>query len=213
MNAGNSDNGLGFYVPSQFSKNDTVPGFDRTHVFQTAWTYELPMGKGKKFAQGGGASAILGGWQLNWSIGAFSGTPFSVTADGSSLNAPQNTQVADQVNATVERRGGVGPGAHFYDPTAFAAVREVRFGNTGLNILRGPKQFNLNGGLFRQFSVTERINLQFRAEGLNMTNTPFLNNPAANVSSPASFMVISSTSTTNGNPPQRQFRFGLRLSF
>jgi hypothetical protein len=55
--------------------------------------------------------------------------------------------------------------------------------------------------------------LQFRAEGLNMTNTPFLNNPAANVSSPASFMVISSTSTTNGNPPQRQFRFGLRLSF
>jgi hypothetical protein len=213
INAGNSDNGLRFYVPDQFSKNRSVADFDRTHIFQTAWTYELPFGKNKQFAQNGFGAALLGGWQINSTVSLYTGTPFTVVADGTSLNAPQNQQVADQIKETVERRGGVGPGNPFYDTTAFAPVTGARFGNTGLNILRGPTQFNMNAGLFRQFAFTERFNLQFRAEGLNFTNTPILANPATNVSTPGNFLQITGTNNTAGNPPQRQFRFGLRLAF
>jgi hypothetical protein len=212
FNQGNSDNGLRFYVPSQFSKNRAVTDFDRGHVLQTAWTYELPFGQGKKMLTEGVGAKIVGGWQINSAIALFSGTPFTVTAADASLNAPQNTQVADQVNETVTKMGGVGPGARFYDPTAFRPVTEVRFGNTSPNLLRGPRAFNLNTSLFRQFNMTERVNLQFRAEALNLTNTPFLNNPAANVSN-ADFMQITGTSTVSGTPPQRQFRFGLRVGF
>lgn len=208
INAGNSDNGLNFYVPSQFSKNRSLTNFDRTHTFQTAAVYELPFGKGKKMLTSGAAGKIVGGWQINSNLSIYSGTPFTVGTDGGSLNAPQNTQVADQVNATVNKLNGVGLGQPYYDPTAFRAVTEQRFGNTGLNILRGPRIFNLNTGLFRDFRITERFGLQFRAEGLNVTNTPALNNPNATVTSPANFMSITSAQQT-----QRTFRFGLRLAF
>lgn len=208
INAGNSDNGLRFYVPSQFSKNKSVSDFDRTHSFVTAATYELPFGRGKRLASSGPASVLASGWSINPNISLYSGLPFIVTSDGASLNAPGNTQVADQINPNVEMMGGVGLGAPFYDPTAFAAVREVRFGNMGLNALRGPRLFNMNVGLFRSFTVTERMNVQFRAEALNATNTPSLNNPNASVTTPANFMRI-----TGAGQTQRTLRFGLRLAF
>ncbi len=84
----------------------------------------------------------------------------------------------------------------------------ARFGNMGLYNLRGPGFFNMNSGLFRSFNVAERFSLQFRAEGLNVTNTPQLQNPNVTVTSPANFMRI-----TAANQTQRTFRFGLRLGF
>ena len=211
-NGGNSDNGLSFYVPSQFSKNRSVAGFDRTLAWTSAANWELPFGKAKKLATGGVAAAIVGGWQINPTVSLYTGTPFTVTADGSSLNAPQNTQVADQVNSNVQQFGGVGLGAPFYDPSAFAPVRDVRFGNTGQNILRGPRLFDMNMGLFRRFNLTERATLQFRAEALNLTNTPALNNPNSSVSTPSNFMMITSTISTVTSA-QRTIRFGLRMGF
>ncbi len=210
INAGNSDNGLRFYVPSQFSKNNAVTDFDRRHSFSFASTIELPFGKGKHWAQSGIASHILGGWQLNPTLQIYSGLPFIVTADGTTLNAPANTQVADRVG-DVRTPGGVGLGAPFIDPSAFKAISETRFGNMGLNEVRGPRLGVSNLGIFRSFNITERINLQFRGEALNWTNTPGLNNPNTNVSSPSNFMAITTAST--GLSPQRTMRFGLRLAF
>jgi hypothetical protein len=211
INAGNSDSGLRFYVPSEYSKNESVADFDRTHSWVAAANYELPFGKNKPYVTDGVGAAILGGWQLNPLLTWYSGIPFIVQADGSSLNAPQNQQVADQVNANVQKFGGVGT-APFLDPAAFRAVSEVRFGNMGLNAVRGPWLFNANLGLFRKFRITERVDLQFRAEGLNVTNTPALANPNNNVSTPSNFMLITSTNA-NSTSAQRTIRFGLRLAF
>jgi hypothetical protein len=212
INAGNSDSGLRFYVPSQFSKNKSVADFDRTHSWVTAANWEAPFGKNKKFATQGAGAAILGGWQLNPNVALYTGRPFLVGTDGSSLNAPQNTQVADQIKGDVQKFGGVGLGAPFYDPTAFATVSQARFGNMGLNAIRGPRLFNMNLGLFRKFQFGERFDLQFRAEALNLTNTPSLSQPNATASTPSNFMAITSTITT-ATSPQRTIRFGLRLAF
>jgi hypothetical protein len=149
---------------------------------------------------------------LNPTLVLYSGTPFIVGTDAASLNAPQNTQVGDQLRADVARLGGVGVGAPFYDPAAFGPVRDARFGNMGLNALRGPQLFNMNLGVFRRFQVTERFNFQFRAEALNLTNTPSLSNPNASVTTPGNFMTITSTISTLPSP-QRTIRFGLRLAF
>ncbi len=211
INAGNSDVGLRFYVPSQFSKNQSVTDFDRTHSVSFASNIELPFGKGKMWAQNGVPSKILGGWQINPTLQFYTGRPFIVSADGSTLNAPANQQVADRVGE-VRTLGGVGLGNPFIDPSAFKAVSEVRFGNMGLNEVRGPITVLSNLGIFRSFNVTERINLQFRGEALNWTNTPTLNVPNSNVSAPANFMAITSTNP-NGLAQQRTMRFGLRLSF
>ena len=73
----------------------------------------------------------------------------------------------------------------------------MRFGNIGRNILRGPGAFNTDLGLSRDFPIKERLNLEFRTDCFNLTNTPKFPNPAANVSSPGSFMQI----TQHAEPP------------
>lgn len=203
-----SRGGLMFNHASVLHRNRALAGFDRTHNFHVGFLYELPFGPGKAFAGAPGLiSQIARGWQLNGIFGAYSGTPFSVTASGASLNAPGNTQTADQVKSSVSIPGAVGPGELWFDTSAFAPVTQVRFGNTGRNILRGPGAVRLDASLFRQFNLTERFNLQFRAEVFNLPNHAQFNNPGNSVNS-ANFGMI-----TSAKPVERQFRFGLRLGF
>jgi len=139
------------------------------------------------------------------------------------LNAPFNSQRADLVKPNVRKLGGVGPGQAFYDWTAFAPVTEARFGTAGFNILRGPGLVNLDLGLFREFKMTERLHIQFRAEAFNMSNTPHFSNPSSTISNlrlnpDGSFRsgVFEVTGTRNAGREgvdERVFRFGLRLSF
>ena len=143
-----------------------------------------------------------------------SGTPFSVLADDTSLNLPGSTQTADQVKTNVAKLGGVGRGTPYYDPTAFADVTEARFGNTGYNILRAPGVFNWDFGLTREFSFSDRLRLQFRAEAFNFTNTPHLAAPDNFVGDGADFMTITSVQDLGREGiDERQFRLGLRLIF
>jgi hypothetical protein len=90
--------------------------------------WQLPFGPGRRWLSDGGVvSYIAGGWQVNNMISIFSGPPFSVFADGTSLNLPGSNQTADQVKPVV-KLGGVGSGTPYYDPTSFADVNEARFG-------------------------------------------------------------------------------------
>ncbi len=122
-----------------FYRNRAAAGFDRTHVLQIGWVYELPFGKGRMLAHSGIPAAILANWQVNGTMAAYTGTPFNVGAPGTSLNAPSNTQTANQVKTSATRIGNTGPGQFYYDPSAFAPVTAIAtFGNTGRNILRAP---------------------------------------------------------------------------
>lgn len=207
VSGGDSDSGLSFYIPSEFHRNKSVTNFDRTHNFQMAYSYELPFGRGKRLLNSAASSLFLSGWQVNGSMSMFTGLPFTPTADGGSLNAPGNTQVAD-VLAPTRRIGAYGPGQFWIDRSSFAAVTGARVGSAGINSLRGPGAFNTDASLFRKFRLSERAELQFRAECFNLTNTPQLENPAANVSAQGNFLSITSALQT-----QRNFRFGLRLGF
>jgi len=107
----------------------------------------------------------------------------------------------------VEKLGGVGPGQFFYDRAAFAPVNEARFGTSGRNLLRGPGVVNLDLGVFRKLTITERLALEFRTEAHNATNTPHFANPGNNVNAGNFMQVLSATED------QRQIRFGLRLQW
>jgi len=198
--------------PAVLNRNRALSGFDRTHLLQGAYVIELPFGHGKKIASTGVPAAILGNWQANGLFSAFTGTPFTVTASAASLNAPGNGQTADQVNLTVAKLGGVGPGTPYYNPAAFAAVRTAQYGTSGRNILRAPGVVNTDLSLFRGFNLSERFKLEFRAEAFNLTNTPHFSAPAANVSG-GNFLVITGATGATGAGDERQLRFGLHLSF
>lgn len=207
---GNSDDELRIRIPEFDNLNKSLLNHDRTHVFKISNITELPFGRGKRFlGDGGFASALVGGWQINNIIRFGSGTPFNVTANGNSLNAPDNTQRADQVKEDVEIFGNIGPGQRYFDTTAFAPVTAVRFGTAGYNILRGPGYFAWDFGLFRRIAINERFNVELRGEALNFTNTPRFANPNTDINN-ANVGTI--TSTFGGFTP-RQFRLGLRLGF
>lgn len=188
------------------NRNRALAGYDIPHNLHLGFVYELPLGKGKPFAAEGWTSKLLGGWQANGIFYSYKGKPFTVSAPATSLNSRSNAQTADQVKTVVEKIGGVGPGEYFYDPTAFAAVTDVRFGTTGRNILRLPGVIGMDGSLFRQFRVRERAKLEFRTEAFNVTNTPRFGGPSSSVTS-STFMQIL------GASGERQFRFGLRMEF
>jgi len=214
----NDDSGLTWAWVPMYARNRAVAGFDRTHNFQAYTNYELPFGRGKRWASQGLAAAIAGGWQLNGILSRTSGTPFNVASSGTSVNAPGNTQTADQVLPTVRILGGHGPGSPYFDPNAFAPVTAVRFGSSGRDILRGPGLFNTDLSLFRTFGLTERFKLQFRAEAFNFTNSPQFANPGNTVSA-ATRNADGSIKAYNGYTEitsasgERQMRFALRLSF
>ena len=156
---------------------------------------------------------------MNGIFSAYSGVPFTVTSAATSLNAPGNIQPADQVKPEVQILGGTGLGQSYFDPLAFAPVTAVRFGNSGVHNLRGPGVVNLDLGLFREFALTERFRIQFRAEAFNATNTPHFNNPGTNVSNlqlrpDGSVAALRGYSeVTSAADDERQVRFGLRISF
>jgi hypothetical protein len=224
--ADSEDAGPQIAIPAYEALNRSVEPFDRTQVFAMSGTVELPFGRGKKLLNHGGfVGALVSGWQINGLASAYTGLPFTVTGSSTSLNAPGNTQTADQIKPEVSTIGGAGPGQSWFDPLAYANVTQVRFGNSGFDTLRGPGAFNLDASLFRTFQITERYKLQFRGQVFNVTNTPHFANPASNVGSLilnpngtinnlGGFTVISAT-TGNGREgiDQRVFQLAARFSF
>jgi hypothetical protein len=202
---------------SVFNRNRAPAGYNIPHVFQFAYVYELPFGSGKKWASSGASKAVLGGWQINGIFSSFQGQQYTLSASDSSLNMPGNRQTPDQVKATVAKLGHVGDDGTFFDTSAFAPVTDVRFGTVGRNTMRGPGLVNMDFSLFRTFKLTEKFDLQFRAEAFNLSNTPHFGVPGGDpVWDSAVDADVSSESfgkvTSVLNDP-RQFRFGLRLSF
>jgi len=215
--ADDTDSGLTWNWLPMLQRNKAVAGFDRTHNFQFYGNYPLPFGRGGKYATSGVASWILGGWQTNWILSRTSGTPFTVGTSGTSVNSPGNTQTADQV-APVQILGGHGVGQPYFSPLSFAPVTDVRFGNSGRDILRGPGVFNLDASLFRDFRLTERFHLQFRAEMFGATNTPQFGNPGTTVSSmtknaDGTIKALNGYTEITSATGERQARFALKLSF
>jgi hypothetical protein len=214
-----------------FYLNEAPLNHDRRHNFQASFVLELPFGSGKPFLNSGGLmAAVAGGWQVNGLFSAYSGAPMTVRAAVTSLNLPNSIQMADQVKPEVEIIGGIGPSVSYFDPLAFAPVTEPRFGNAGFNSLRGPGFANFDFSVQRQFSLSNRVNLQFRAEVFNLTNTPHFANPtntsnSLNVSnlqlnadgtirSLGGFSTITSTANSGRDGiDERLFRVGVRLGF
>jgi hypothetical protein len=190
-----------------FQRNRATAGYDRTHVFQLGWVYELPFGKDKPYLTSGFASKVLGGWQFSGLEAMYTGTPFTITASGTSLNAPNNTQTADQVKPSVSYIGAIGPGASLYDPTAFANVTQQRFGTSGRNILRNPGVWNTDLSIVRNFPIRERIQFQFRTEFYNLPNTSHFGNVASSDVTNGSFLQV--TSATG----ERNIRFSGRFQW
>jgi hypothetical protein len=224
-----ADNPPEIQARDYFHLNEARLTHDRPHNFQASVVAELPFGPGKAFLNDAGVlSKIAGGWQVNGLFSAYSGRPFTISAAGTSLNMPNSNQMADQIATEVKILGNIGPGQSWFDPLAFRAVTEPRFGNAGLNSIRGPGFANVDFSLQRQFTIRDRWNLQVRAEVFNLTNTPHFDIPGTanrNVSNLqlnadgtvrnlGGFSSITTTANSGRDGiDERVVRLGVRLGF
>ncbi len=211
------------YLPAK-ERNRGPASYDRTHNLQMYGVYDLPFGKGERWARDGWASHILGGFQISGTASIMSGIPFYVVqGNGFQLNAGGSGQVPDQIKE-VTIFGGIGTPSQrgaaaglYFDPTAYQPVNicvtagcpPQRFGSAGRNNLRGPGFFETDLSIFRTFSITESVKFQLRAEALNATNHANFALPAADVTG-GNFGFITGLYGPNQS---RQWRFGARLSF
>jgi len=219
-------------IPQYFYLNRVASPGDMRSNFTLSGIAEAPFGKNKPFLHHGIGAALAGGWQLNGVFTAHTGTPFSISADGTGLNAPGSQQRADQVKSA-RVLGGHGSNPYF-DPTAYRPVptTQARFGTANFNSIYGPGAANLDLGLFRSFTIHEPWILQVRADALNFTNTPHFANPSGtNVSSVEygkdsagnpnysnivnlnGFGQITSTNAGSRLTDERYLRLGLKLTF
>ena len=201
-------------------------GTSTPHKVDASVIYQLPFGPDRPHLNSGGVlAAIAAGWQLSSTFTAYSGAPFTVSSSGTSLNAPGNPQLADQVKDNVEILGGVGPTTPYFDITAFQAVTQARFGNGTFNSLRGPGVRNFDLSMARTLGLGGSKTLQLKVDIYNLFNRPTFANPSdlnvsnrllnadGSVNSSNSFGVINSTQSSGREYSERYIRFGLRMGF
>lgn len=128
--------------------------------------YELPFGKGKRFASSSGAvNKIVGGWQLNL-IGTFqTGIPVQIRGASNFL--------ADRPNSTGKSAKIDNPTAeHWFDTTAFVNPANYTFGNVSrvLPDVHNPGVSNFDLSVVKDTNLLEKIKLQFRMEAFNVFN-------------------------------------------
>ncbi|SDF80243.1 carboxypeptidase regulatory-like domain-containing protein [Terriglobus roseus] len=196
-----------------YARND----FDRTNSFSQSVTYELPLGKGKKWVNTGFLSQAIGGWKLSGIVLLYSGTPFNVTANGGTINTSGWQQNANIV-APFKKLKGIGNNAYWFDPTSFAQpngctgyatatpttvtcpiINGVTVGNTGRNAFTGPGLFQNNASIFKTFGLPmEGTTLDVRMDVFQLTNTPQFSNPSNSITSATFGRVTGTTGSGSG---------------
>jgi hypothetical protein len=191
--------------------------YDVRHTSTTNAIYELPFGPGRTYLDSPGAiSAILGGWKISGLATASTGQPVNITINRSSTALPDGNRSA--------QRPDLVPGVSIYaahraidnwfNPAAFQTPAPGTWGNLGRFAARGPGFYEIDTALEKEFKLTERFALRFRAEAFNLFNHPIYDVPSGNLSS-GSFGQITSVLNTGavGTGTPRRIQFGVRLAF
>jgi len=145
--------------------------FDHTHRFVASYVWELP----GPLRANGLLRQVFGGWQLGGVVSVQTGRPFTVL---SGLNNSGTGIGQDRANLI---GNPYGPGAcaaakittscvDWLNPASFQSNSSGTFGNIGKGTFRLPGSYTWDMGLSKNFSFTERLKLQFRAEFFNVFN-------------------------------------------
>jgi hypothetical protein len=202
-------------VPQNNSNLDAEkgPGCDIRHRFALSAVYDIPA-LNLSGAAGSGFShalhAVTENWRLSTLYQAQTGFPLTISVFGDTANA--GTILGDNpIRANVTGQPVFGPGtktaAQWFDPAAFATPAAYTFGNAGRNTVYGPGMQTLDVALDRQFSITEKMKFQFRAEFFNALNHTNLGTPDRFVNTPQ-FGTITEAAT-----PGREIQLSARIAF
>lgn len=188
---------------------------DVRHLAAINGSYELPIGRGKRFVSGGGAlvSRLASGYTLSTIANVQTGFPFTPqlgynpTGSGDTRN-PVRPDVNPNFKGTLYPKT-VG---QYFNPLAFQAPANGAVGNLGRDTLTGPGYVDWDVSLAKSTQINERMRAQFRAEFFNVLNHSNFATPNAVVLSSAA--VASPTAgVITGASTSRQIQLGLKVLF
>jgi Carboxypeptidase regulatory-like domain/TonB dependent receptor len=198
---------------NNFAAERGLATIDQQYLFEADSLWNLPIGRGKKIGTNWArpVDAILGGWSLNTIWTAQSGLPINIT-NGSSYFGNERPNVVGPLTV-------IGSTNEWFNTAAVAAPPQLVVngspsgvylapGNLGRNTIFGPGFFTVDVAVFKNFSLTERIKLQFRGQAYNIGNTPHFLNPDSNLND-SNFGRITSTLLDT----ERQIEFAARITF
>lgn len=183
--------------------------FDIRHSASINAVYDLPFGSHRD---------SLAGWAIrDWQVSGIealeSGLPFTPQLSYNPSNdGDTRNPVRPSINPNFTGKLILGGPSEYFNPNAFLQPLPGTYGTAGRNILTGTHLFETDLSLARKFTLSERINLQFRAEAFNLFNHTNFNTPNPVVFTAASggpsptAGVITSTATSS-----RQVQLGLKL--
>ena len=199
-----------------------VSSNNRAHVFFVGSLYEVPVGRGRKYMSNGNkfTDFIIGGWQLNGTYSWMAGQPF--TPSYRDCNSDRDTGwcrpnlVGDY---HIDNPGQAGWFATTADTPLVTNGQTIgpwqrperaQFGTVGRNVIVGPSFAQWDMSFFKNFEITERYRIQFRAESFNFANHTNLANPNACVDCPGTAGRIFGAFA---NYVPRQWQMALKFDF
>lgn len=225
LDGGGNCNVCGNGIPSvqniyDWQADRGISAYNHPFVNSTALVWSLPIGKGQWLLPhlNRVGNAILGGWEMTDIFQARSGDPLTM---GYSPN--NNTQVSQLI--TISGRNAYRPnltgspikstnttynsslgGIVYLNSSAYSTPpANAPFGNSPRDAVYGFAFWQLDTGLTKDFPLTEKAHLQFRAEAFNLTNHTNFGDP--NTSLGGTFGVI------NSALPARELQFAGKIVF
>jgi hypothetical protein len=164
--------------------------FDVRHSFSAGLTYAVPA-----VAREGLWAHVTGNWSLYSVIVARSGFPFNAVVPTAAIAGAnprpdlvpgQPLYLSGSACASFSQfvpvlNGGPCPGGKGLNPAAFSPAPAGQQGSEGRNDIPGFGLTQVDFSLGRRFPITERLNLQFRADAFNLFNHPNFTNPSGQV--------------------------------
>ncbi len=206
----------GFTQPDGTNINSgySSAAWDIRHNFVTSFNYDVPFGRGKQY--GGNLNKVtqtlLGNWQMNGILTLRTGVPYTLRSNACLEASDTGLCMPTVLSGTADQAPSNGRNPNEWFNTAnfvaLSAANPLYIGSAGLQSMTGPPTRTLDFSVFKNFNFTERVFLQFRAEGTNVANTPVFNTPDNNQQD-GNFGKI--TSTAAGT--ERHIQFALRLQF
>lgn len=184
--------------------------FDTRHIFTSFVSYDLPRFSNRY-------RLLTDGWQINTLVTAHTGLPVNFRA-GTDANGDGDT--LDRIDLAGDPFANI-PAApnstsvRWVNRDAFRSAAAGTTGNLGRNAIRGPGFVTVDPSLFKNFIITERLRIQFRAEMFNVFNRANYANPTVTFNS-GSFGLISNTRNGSSAPglgfgEPRNVQFGIKL--
>ncbi|MEP7077026.1 MAG: carboxypeptidase regulatory-like domain-containing protein [Acidobacteriota bacterium] len=158
--------------------------FDRRHVFQGTYVYELPFGKEKWIhPENKVVNYLIGGWQLAGTVIWMSGRPFTVYSGANTVSSVVQSTANCSGCTRDTGRLIVESGRNFWFDSAARALFSTpdpgSIGNTGRNFFLEPAYFQTDASVSKKWGITEKVHFDLRLDIRNVTNTPDFAAPTA----------------------------------